>query len=257
MHPAIKNALGFLLCCCSVALLFSLCEFAAIEHQVKPGIVATAWAFDWWFDCHKNRACLTSDVLGTFKSAEKAAGQSYKASIQVEAAATQGLGFITDFRRDTHSVLAEAQFAIHAIGRLAEETRGQLKALLSDADLAVKSGNQVLLTANETLKPLKTSLDNIDRLTKIAADQLQAGSPLVQQTLQDLKRAIDDFAALLENKNIQATLANVASTSGHLDSSAESIDKALLPWRQKAHLLKTIVSKAWELMEHAIPLLKP
>lgn len=253
MHPAIKNALGLLLCCCSVALLCALCEFVSIERQAKPGIVATSESLVVWFDCLKNRACLTSQVLATVGSIKAASAQSYQSSRQVELAATESVAFMQDFRRDTHNVLAEVQGSIHETGLLVSDTRNRLNALLDDADLAMKSGNQVLSSANETLKPLKATLDNIDRLTKIAADQLEAGSPLVQKTFGDLDRAIGDFATLLEDKNIQATLANVAGTSGHLNGAAESIDIAMRPWRERASMLKTILSKALGMVKFTVP----
>jgi hypothetical protein len=46
----------------------------------------------------------------------------------------------------------------------------------------------------------------------------------------------------------------VGAASGHLDESAKSVDIALRPWREKAHLLKTIVSKAIGLIHVTVPL---
>ena len=63
----------------------------------------------------------------------------------------------------------------------------------------------------------------------------------------------DDFAKLLEDKNIQATIANIAGTSTHLDGAAESIDDALRPWRERAGMLKTIVSKAFDMLKLTFP----
>jgi hypothetical protein len=75
----------------------------------------------------------------------------------------------------------------------------------------------------------------------------------VEQTLADVDQAVNDFAKLLEDKNIQAMIANIAGTSGHLDGAAESIDDALRPWRQRAGMLKTIVSKAFDMLKLTFP----
>jgi hypothetical protein len=228
-------------------------ELGLLLHGTRPGLTSTAWALDWLTDCHKNSACLPSQTTATVGVIRAASVQSYQASRQMQLTAVEGLAFLKDVRRDTHSVFAELQNSIHETGLLVSDTRQRLNTALDDADLAVKSGNQLLLTANSTLLPLKTSLDNIDRLTKLAADQLAAGSPKVQQTMTDLDRAVDDFARLLEDKNIQATIANIAGTSGHLDGAAESIDDALRPWRERAGLLKTIVSKAFNILKLTFP----
>jgi hypothetical protein len=228
-------------------------ELGLLLHGTRPGITSTAWALDWLTDCHKNSACLPSQVTGTVGVIRAASVQSYQASRQMQLTAVEGLSFLKDVHRDTHNVLSELRTSIHETGLLVRDTRQRLNTALDDADLAVKSGNQLLITANSTLLPLKNSLDNIDRLTKLAADQLAAGSPKVQQTMTDLDRAVDDFAKLLEDKNIQATIANIAGTSGHLDGAAESIDDALRPWRQRAGMLKTIVSKAFDMLKLTFP----
>jgi ABC-type transporter Mla subunit MlaD len=236
-----------------VLLCWPAFELGLLLHGTRPGLTSTACALDWLTDCHKNSACLPSQTLATVGSIRAASAQSYQASKQMQLTAVEGLAFLKDVRRDTHSVLSELQTSIHETGLLVSDTRQRLNTALEDADLAAKSGNQLLLTANSTLLPLKNSLDNIDRLTKLAADQLAAGSPKVQQTMTDLDRAVDDFAKLLEDKNIQATIANIAGTSGHLDGAAESIDDALRPWRKRAGLLKTIVSKAFNMLKLTFP----
>jgi hypothetical protein len=228
-------------------------ELGILLHGTRPGVTSAAWALDWLTDCRKNHACLPSQTLATVGTIRAASAQSYQASRQMELTAVEGLAFLKDVHRDTHNVLAELRTSIHESGLLVRDTRQRLNTALDDADLAVKSGNQLLITANSTLLPLKNSLDNIDRLTKLAADQLAAGSPKVQQTMTDLDRAVDDFAKLLEDKNIQATIANIAGTSGHLDGAAESIDDALRPWRQRAGMLKTIVSKAFDMLKLTFP----
>lgn len=224
-------------------------ELGLLLHGTRPGLTTAAWALDWLTDCHKNSACLPSQTTGTVGVIRAASVQSYQASKQMQLTAVEGLAFLKDVHRDTHSVLSELQTSIHETGLLVSDTRQRLNTALDDADLAVKSGNQLLVTANSTLLPLKESLDNIDRLTKLAADQLAAGSPLAMKTVTDLDRAVDDFAKLLEDKNIKATIANIAGTSGHLDGAAESIDDALRPWRQRAALLKTIVRKAFDMLK--------
>jgi hypothetical protein len=228
-------------------------ELGLLLHGMRPGLTSTAWALDWLTDCRKNSACLPSQTTATVGVIRAASVQSYQASRQMQLTAVEGLAFLRDVRRDTHSVLAELQTSIHETGLLVRDTRQRLNTALDDADLAVKAGNQFLITANSTLLPLKESLDNIDRLTKLAADQLAAGSPKVEQTLTDLDRAVDDFAKLLEDNNIQTTIANIAGTSGHLDGAAESIDDALRPWRERAGMLKTIVSKAFDMLKLTFP----
>lgn len=256
MHAAIKNALGVLLCCCTAALLFGLCELVSIEHQVKPGIAATASSLVTWFDCRTNRACLTSQVLATVGSIKAASAQSYQASRQMEATAAEALGFTKELRHDTHAVLVEAQGTLKAATTLLGTMNTRVDALLKDADQAVKDGDQTLKTANETLKPLKTAFGNIAQLTATLNQQIAQAAPEAAATKAKLDRAFDDLDHLLADPNIGKTIAHIEGTSKHLESSADSIDIAMKPWRERAHLLKTVVSKAWDTFLHLIPLVR-
>ena len=122
--------LGTLLC-------WPALELGLLLHGTRPGITSTAWALDWLTDCQKNSACLPSQTTATVGVIKAASVQSYQASRQMQLTAVEGLAFLKDVHRDTHSVLSELQTSIHETGLLVRDTRQRLNTALDDADLAV------------------------------------------------------------------------------------------------------------------------
>jgi hypothetical protein len=91
-------------------------------------------------------------------------------------------------------------------------------------------------SADATLKPLQSALANLAELTATLDLQVRKASPQAQHTIELLNQSLAELDTLLADPNIQKTLA-------HVEDSTESVDIALRPWRQRASLLKTILSK--------------
>jgi Ser/Thr protein kinase RdoA (MazF antagonist) len=109
-------------------------------------------------------------------------------------------------------------------------------------------------STDETLQPLRTSLERIAVLIETLDGQAKTNGKQAEQTLTALARAIEDFDRLLRDPNIAQTLANVEGITAHGDSSMESIDIALQPWRKKASQLKFILGKLAGFFRVVLPL---
>ena len=113
--------------------------------------------------------------------------------------------------------------------------------------------------ARQTLRvaAVQAPLQRLDHLLATADAQLAANGQVTQKTLQDIAGAARDLDVLFADPNVSATLAHVAGTSEHLEESAKSIDIAMRPWREKASMLKTVISKALDLLKFTIPIPLP
>lgn len=102
------------------------------------------------------------------------------------------------------------------------------------------------LDVREQLKPLSGALDDVSGLLEAATAQIQINGHASADTLTSLNRALADADRVVADPHIQQTLA-------HVDSSMESIDIALKPWRKKATLLKLILTKLMNVAIVAVP----
>ncbi len=162
-----------------------------------------------------------------------------KASVNSSAAASRntdelihdlraGLMGGRDSRGTVHiGTIPELSGLITELRTTAKESTQALKELTAGA-------TAVMATAQETLKPLGTALENIARLTEDLDNAIRAGSPEVLQITKDLDKAINAFVALLDDPSIKGAIV-------HIESSADSVDQALMPWRRRAHTLKTVL----------------
>jgi hypothetical protein len=224
----------------ALALMWPALELGFLLHNVRPGLEQTAWTLRYLNDCKANRACLASQLLATTGSVKAAAAQSYQTSRSVEATARESLDLVRGLRTDTHDLLIEAR------GSLREATELE-RALRQDLD-------RITGTADATVAAAQAPLQQLDHLLATADAQLAANGQVTQKTLQDIAGATRDLDVLFADPNVSATLAHVAGTSDHLEESAKSIDIAMRPWREKASMLKTVISKALELLKFTLPL---
>jgi hypothetical protein len=229
------------------ASLWVVCEVGLLVHRAQPSAQLVENAIGWWFDCRAHHACLTSDVLGAFGSIRAASGESVAASKETVA-------LIKDARPRVNTVLEESAATLRAARKTIDEAqslitdlRAGLRPLMRDADGTVRQ-------ATATLKPLEATLADADVLVTTLNRELAEGAPHAVATLQDLDGTVVRLNALLDDPDISATLAHVAGASGHLEESAASIDLALRPWREKTHLLKTVLEKAAGLLKFTLPL---
>lgn len=134
----------------------------------------------------------------------------------------------------------DAAGAIHeGIFPAANSLLGSAKGIMDDSrrDLALIFDDDKGL-----LKPLKSSIDNIERLTLDLDREIQSGGNL-DKTFGELAVAVGDFNKLLNNEDITKILSSSADTSHSLAESAKSVEIALAPWRKKASQLKMILTK--------------
>ena len=129
---------------------------------------------------------------------------------------------------------------------------GDARGLVADLRTDV---NRLTDSTDETLKPLKSTLESIDQLTKTLDEQVRTLSPKAYETLGKLNASIEDLDKLLADPNVAKTLAHVEGTSEHFEESAKSVDEALRPWRKKAGQLKWIVEKLFGLIKLTFPVM--
>jgi chromosome segregation ATPase len=235
------------LCGCS-------CELWIMLHRAQRPAERVGAAMDWWFDCRRNPACLTSKVQGTMGAMTASAGQSVLASREIVATLKDVHPKTNAVLDETASAMRETKAAIAETRETIRETTALVHSMRADVEELAKSSNELVQSATQTLQPLRNSLDQIDQLSRELVHQVDAISPAALDTVQHLDQAVQDLDKLLADPDIQATLAHVSGTAGHLEGSAESIDIALRPWREKANMLKTVVSKALGLIKITLPL---
>jgi hypothetical protein len=63
MRPAIKNALGLILCMCAVALFGLTAELWTMVHCAQQPAARVGVAMDWWFDCHRSPTTVLANIL--------------------------------------------------------------------------------------------------------------------------------------------------------------------------------------------------
>lgn len=96
--------------------------------------------------------------------------------------------------------------------------------------------HRLLVSGNKALEPLASALNDVASITTKLDKQMTTTGEGVDKLVQDLDKAIGRVDRLLADPNIQATLLNV-------QESTKSIDIALRPWRERAHLLKVILGR--------------
>jgi hypothetical protein len=229
------------------ACLWLVCEAGLLVHRAQPSAQLVENAIGWWFDCRAHHACLTSDVLGAFGSIRRASGESVAASKETVALIKDARPRVNAVLDESAATLREARQTITEAHRLIADLRAGLQPLMADADRTVRQ-------ATATLKPLEATLADADALVQTLNRELEEGSPHAAATLQDLDGTVVRLNALLDDLDISAALAHVAGASSHLEESAASIDLALRPWREKAHLLKTVIEKAAGLLKFTLPI---
>ena len=224
----------------ALVLIWPALELGFLLHNVRPGLEQTAWTLRYLNDCKANRACLASQIEATSGSLKAAAAQSYQTSRSVEATARESLDLVRGLRTDTHDLLTEARGSLHEATELE-------RALRQDLD-------RISGTADATVAAAQAPLQQLDHFLATADAQLAANGQVTQKTLQDIAGAARDLDVLFADPDVATTLAHVAGTSEHLEESAKSIDIAMRPWREKASMLKTVISKALDLLKFTIPI---
>jgi ABC-type transporter Mla subunit MlaD len=147
--------------------------------------------------------------------------------------------------RDTSDLIHD--FRVNLFG--GKDTQGaqqtglmvEARGLLVDARSLTKSLqddlHKVMTTTDKDLQTLDQTLGNIASLTNTLESQIKEGGPEARKTVASLNQAIIDLDKLLADEHIKSTLA-------HVDSSAESVDIMMRPWRARAGLLKIVLQKA-------------
>jgi hypothetical protein len=96
-------------------------------------------------------------------------------------------------------------------------------------------------------------LENTSSLIQTLQEQVKAGSPEAIKTIQAATKSLDDLDKILANPSIKTTLDSTAKTSVSIAGSAESVDIALRPLREKARLLKVVLLKTLEVLKITVP----
>ena len=239
-HFSIWWLVAIPLCGCS-------CEMWLMLHRAQVPVARVGQALDWWFDCRANPACLTSKVQATMGAVSAAAGQSAIASKETVAT-------LRDLHPRANTVLDETAATIRTARETLVDVHGAVVGMRGDLHDVLRTANDAGKSADTDLRALESVLRHVDALTVDLQQQVRDQAPTVKAAAGALQRSLDDLDHVLADPNISATLANVGAASGHLDESAKSVDIALRPWREKAHLLKTIVSKAIGLIHVTVPL---
>ena len=157
-----------------------------------------------------------------------------KASVESSTAATKSTALlIADTRAQLNGGVDSNGKTWAGLLPQVESELGTFKSLTAEMQRDVK-----MLTgdSDQSVKALTNTLNSISQLSNTMDAQIKLGSPLAQQTFQQLNKAIADLDKLLADPNVAQALA-------HVNSSTQSIDQALLPWRQKASQLKMILEK--------------
>jgi cell division septum initiation protein DivIVA len=239
-HASPWWALALLLC-------WPVLELGVLLHRTRPAVEASVWQASWLFDCTRNRACLSSQTAGMIGAARAASVQSYEASKAARATAQEVAGTVREVRphvvatvRNTEQATAELAAAMHQLSGIAGELRDQL--------------SPILASTNADLQQLDANLESIQRLTDGLDAQIRAGGPVASEDLQKLGVAIDSINTLVADPHLAKTLANTERATNGMAGAAESIDFALRPWRARAGLLKTILSRAFGIVKLTYPI---
>ncbi len=231
----------------ALILCWPVIELGMLVHRTRPVVEVSVWRASWLFDCTRNRACLSSQTAGMIGAARAASVQSYEASREARAIAQEMAGMVRELRphvvaavRNTEQATADLAAAMHQLSGIAGELRAQLIPILT--------------SANTDLRQLDANLESIQRLTDDLDAQIRAGGPVAADDLRKLGAAIDSINTLVADPNVSQTLAHTAKATDHLAGAAESVDIALRPWRKRAGLLKTILSRALGVVKLTYPI---
>ncbi len=239
-HASPWWALALLLC-------WPVLELGILVHRTRPAVEVSIWQASWLFDCARNRACLSSQTAGMIGAARAASVQSYEASKAARATAQEVSGMVREARphvvatvRNTEQATAELATAMKELSGIAGELRAGLQLILA--------------SANTDLQQLDANLHSVQRLTDGLDAQIRAGGPVAAEDLRKLGAAIDSINALVSDPNVAKTLANTERATNGLAGAAESVDIALRPWRKRAGLLKTVLSRAFGVVKLTYPI---
>ena len=147
--------------------------------------------------------------------------------------------------RDSRGAVHEGVFPLAEL--LLGDARTLIQGMKADADALTKD-------AGAPLDSMKAALDNVGRLAADLDKAVRDGDPKAGQIANDLHTALGHLDALIADPNIKTTLAHTAGASGHLEEAAASVDLALRPLREKAHLLKVVLERALGLIKFTYPL---
>lgn len=143
---------------------------------------------------------------------------------------------------------ANVQTTAVLLRELTETVRVAREELLPESTKLIKEATSLVASIKEDSHDMTVdaqgTLNNIDVLLTNVNEQVSSGSSKAGKTAEALEQALRSLDALLANKDNAAILSNVEKTTRHLGESAESVDIALRPWREKAKMLKAILSKA-------------
>jgi hypothetical protein len=227
-----------------------LAAAAMILVSVWPHVHATAWNF--------RNASWELSGLSTKLHHDYVGGpgeESYSAMIQSNLESSAAISRQTyEAVLDTRALISDSRKALFGPSGLVPEATALLvetrTAVSQIAELIAQTQTDfhiIATSANSALAPLERSLANIASLTATLDEQVKAGSPQALEALRSLDVAIDDFARLLEDPNIQRSLANIEGITANGNDAMESVATALRPWRKRAGQLKAAVKFAAEI----------
>jgi ABC-type transporter Mla subunit MlaD len=147
-----------------------------------------------------------------------------------------------------------------------EDTEGVIKAGLIQDVHTLLGGVQGLISATQkdiatlsgagaqTVEQLGPVLDNLAVLTTTLNKQIDKNGDQVHQTMVALEKGLVDLDTMITSEDMKSIFANVNTTTFHLGESAKSVDYAFQSLRTKMGLLKTVLSKAINIIKLTIPL---
>jgi hypothetical protein len=183
-------------------------------------------------ECRANPACLQSQLLATTGALRDSAKQARLTSLETLATV-----------REVHAVVVDARPQVdETLRALASAAReGALMAADARVDLA-----RLTAGASGDLERLDAALAAVTNLAAELQRQIAAGGPEIAAVAGRLDAALGHLDELLADPNIGKTIA-------HAEGSAESVDIALRPLREKAHLVKVVFEKLIGLIKLTIP----
>ncbi len=177
-----------------------------------------------------------------YDPANPTAGWYWDVTAMIESSTTASRSseeFVEDLRaailggKDTKGVMHEG---------VMPAVEGLLGSLKSTSDHLRDDLDRLTGDTSGALKPLKAALQNVANLTDDLDKQLKDGGG-VAGTFRQLDLAVANVNVLLEDPNIQKILKDSSKITGSLADSAETLEIAVRPCREKANQLKLILGK--------------
>jgi hypothetical protein len=161
--------------------------------------------------------------------------------------------FVDDTYYDNYSNVQTTGVLLREMSEVVRETR---ESLLPEITASLKESRKLVAELRAEVGPtsvaVRKDLDKVANLVGTLEEQIKVSSPKVDETITELVRVLDDVGNLLESEHIAGTLSNVDKTTQHLSNSAESVDIALRPLREKTKLIKLILMRAAGMVKLAI-----